>query len=99
MNTYSLVDENKDLEELLFSYYNIGRIRNQVSHGVSGVNIYPGQRRLRKENDNVRMLSDAVEHFIQQYDLVKEKIKNKDTTVLTITNEDLRDYMYSRPQK
>lgn len=96
LSTYSLLEEKEDLEELLFSYYNIGRIRNQVSHGISGVSVYPGQRKLRKMNDNVRMLSEAVEYFIQRYDAAKMKIKDKTVSPLTITIEDLKNHIFSR---
>jgi hypothetical protein len=99
LRTYSLVEEKEELEELLFSYYNIGRIRNQVSHGISGVSVYPGQRKLRKTNDNVRILSEAVEYFIQRYDAAKVKIKDKTVSPLTITIEDLKNHIFSRKAK
>ena len=99
LNTYSLLEEKEDLEELLFSYYNIGRIRNQVSHGISGLSVYPGQRKLRKINDNVRILSEAVEYFIQQYDAAKAKVKDKKALPLTITIGELKDHMFSQKSK
>lgn len=99
LGTYSLLQEKEDLEELLFSYYNIGRIRNQVSHGISGMSVYPGQRKMRKVNDNVRMLCEAVEYFIQRYDAAKVKIKDKEVSPLTITNEELKNYFFSRKSK
>ena len=95
LSAYSLMEGKEALEELLFSYYNIGRIRNQVSHGISGVSVYPGQRKLRKVNDNVRILSEAVEYFIQQYDAAKMKIKDKKVSPLTITIGELKDHIFS----
>lgn len=96
LRTYSLLEDKEALEELLFSYYNIGRIRNQVSHGLSGVTVYPGQRKLRKVNDNVRMLSESVEYFILQYDAAKAKMKDKAVIPLTVTIGDLKDHIFSQ---
>lgn len=96
MRTYSLLEDKEVLEELLFSYYNIGRIRNQVSHGDSGVNVYPGQRKLRRVNDNVRMLREAVDYFIQRYDTAKAHINGKKVSPLTITTEELKNHVFSQ---
>ena len=96
LKTYSVLEDDMHLEELLFSYYSIGPIRNQVSHGRSETRVYPGQRKLRKENNNIRGLKDATDHFIQQYDAAKEKIKDKKPAVVTITNEELKAKAYER---
>jgi hypothetical protein len=94
LRAYSLLEDKTVLEELLFSYYNIGRIRNQVSHGDSGVSIYPGQRKSRNVNVNVRMLREAVEYFIQRYDVAKEQMRDKTATPRMISNEELKESFF-----
>lgn len=91
LRAYSLLEDKEELEELIFAYACVGQIRNQVSHGKSGVKKYPGQRKLRKENDNIRMIKDAVDYFIQQYDEAKRKIKGKEAVILTITGDDVKE--------
>ena len=98
LKSYSVLEDKKHLEELLFSYYNIGRIRNQVSHGLSGVSAYPGQRKLRKENNNIRGLRDATEHFIQQYDAAKAKIKDQKPSAVMVNAEELKSFAFSQPK-
>lgn len=94
----SLVEDKAALEELLFSYYYIGDVRNKVSHGLSGEKKYPGQRMLEKENENVALLNKAIEYFIQQYDIVRKMIDGKEFTNLIITEAELDKYAYANRQ-
>lgn len=91
LKSYSLLADRDELEELIFAYSSLGGIRNQVSHGKSGLKKYPGQRTISKENENIRAVKEAVDYFIQQYGAAKEKLEGAEFTVVTIEGDEVRE--------
>ncbi|MDO4740251.1 MAG: hypothetical protein Q4A66_06250 [Eubacteriales bacterium] len=95
LRSYSLMKDYTLLEELLYSYYYIGTIRNQVSHVISDEIRYPGQRLISTQNENVRVLDESIHHFISVFEQAVEDIGDAELDVVTISSGELRAYTNS----
>lgn len=99
MKAYSQITDVKVLEELLYAYYYIGPIRNLVSHGNNGEKQYPWQRLMHKESNTVRLMKEAIDHFIFVYDAVKKELNDSSFEIEKITGQELRQYNFENKPK
>ena len=68
MKGYSVLNEDRStLSELLFTYYTLGDIRNHINH-AEDQNADIKQIDLHAQTENIRLLTEGVESFIEAYE-------------------------------
>lgn len=88
---YSDFEDEKMLRELLWQYYHIGNLRNQVCHASAPST--PGTKCVMvKLASNSEMINEVVDVFVKTYILICEKMNNKDYKVNRLDEERFRTY-------
>ena len=88
---YSVCDDKQALEDLLFAYLHVGRIRNQTNHAEeraedSGT-LFPDDK---DDSSKLITIKESIEYYIQSYDKVSEIVKDKDPNVIRITSGEVK---------
>ena len=88
---HSLIDDHRtELEEMLYSYYTLGNVRNQVNHAARNADM-EGEHK----NDRLELVINTIEDFIAKYDAVLDIIKEKgleDFRAEIVTEEEFAQY-------
>ena len=88
---HSLIEDHRtELEEMLYSYYTLGNVRNQVNHAVRNADM-EGERK----NDRLELVINTIEDFIAKYDAILDIIKEKgmeDFRAEIVTEEEFAQY-------
>lgn len=93
---YSILNERRDLlEDVLYTYYHLGEIRNLINHAVVDENADIRSVDITKENENMSILRDGIERFIKAYEAarayISEEIKEP-ASVLQISQDEVKEY-------
>ena len=93
---YSVLSENLPLlENVLYVYYNLGDIRNKVNHAEERPVMAFTELDLNAENENLKMVREGLEFFLNVYDQARAYIKEHCTeapAVVQIAKEEFREY-------
>ncbi|MEG0597972.1 MAG: hypothetical protein RR502_08005, partial [Oscillospiraceae bacterium] len=70
---YSNLNNDDMLYELLLSYYNIGNLRNQISHAQTSDQVLPNLEGMKK-NESFQLCYDAISKFLSIYQSACSKV-------------------------
>ena len=87
----SACDDRQALENLLFAYLHVGRVRNETNHasdehGENG-SLFPEEKDISAKLIEIQ---ESIQYFIQAYDAVCENILGKDPVVVKITADEVK---------
>ena len=89
---YTICEDLQALEDLLFAYLHVGRVRNETNHASDGYEdystLFPSQKDISLK---LKEIEESIRYFIQSYDRVREKIDGKPVAVVKITPEEVRN--------
>ena len=87
---YTACDDRKLLEDLMFSYFRIGYIRNKTNHAEETVeepnSLFPNEK---EESSRLRDIRECIQLFIESFEKVCENIRGKDPVVVKITCDEV----------
>ena len=88
---YTACDSRETLQNVLFAYYNIGSVRNKISHAdTDGMS---DKRLMATEDDDsfaLEWMKDGIDYFIDCYEKAQEEVKNKHPKVVLISSDAVR---------
>lgn len=88
---YSACDDRQALEDLIFSYMHIGRIRNQTNHAEERAEDDGKLFHDDKDpSEKLVMIRESIQYFIQSYETVLEKISGKEPAVVRISSGEVK---------
>ncbi len=91
ITAYSVCDDRQALEDLLFAYLHIGRVRNETNHANDGHDsdgtLFPSDKEV---SSKLIEIQESIRYFIQSYDIVNELIEGKETNVVLITSNEVK---------
>ncbi|MBQ0146520.1 MAG: hypothetical protein KBS51_05340 [Lachnospiraceae bacterium] len=88
---YSCLDDDALLQELLFIYFQIGRLRNQVCHALPPEKALENGEEIRK-NDDTEKIVEVLTVFLNIYKSACRKAENADCHPVIITGDEFRAY-------
>ena len=98
----SACDDRQALENLLFAYLHVGRVRNETNHasdehGENG-SLFPEEKDI---STKLIEIQESIQYFIQAYDTVCENIRGKDPVVVKITADEVKSTarILAKPQR
>lgn len=87
----SVCDDRKALENLIFAYFHVGRIRNETNHAEEvsddGDSLFTD---VRDVSAKMVKISEGIEYFINCYDIVEANVRDKDPHVVRIDVADIK---------
>ena len=88
---YTACDDRQALEDLLFAYYYVGRIRNETNHAAENVEeadtLFPDEKDVSTKLIHIQ---ESIIYFIQAYDKVAGIVSSKDVSTVRITVKDVK---------
>ena len=88
---YTACDDRQALEDLLFAYYHVGRIRNETNHAAENVEeadtLFPDEKDVSLKLIHIQ---ESIMYFIQAFDKVTELVRDKDVSPVRITVKDVK---------
>ena len=79
------------LEDLLFAYLHIGRVRNDTNHANTGsgdnVSLFPDEKDVSVK---LVQIQESIRYFIESYDTVLNQIAGKKPVVVRINADDVK---------
>ena len=88
---YTACDDRQALEDLLFAYYHVGRIRNETNHAAENVEeadtLFPDEKDVSTKLIHIQ---ESIKYFIQAYDKAAELVSDKDASVVRITVKEVK---------
>lgn len=94
IRAYTLCDDRHALHELLYSYYNVGTIRNITNHADGDVTGLTYAREDSEIGERMNKIKHAIEFFIKSYDDVRNIIDScgRENDVVEIEAADIVGY-------
>ena len=89
---YTACDSTETLQNILFAYYNIGYVRNKISHADMDA-VVTENRLMRSESDEspaLTWMKDGIDYFIDSYEKAMAEVQNKKPQVILITADEVR---------
>ncbi len=91
INGFTECDSLETLQDALFAYYNVGYIRNQISHA----NDEAMERKNQSASDGEEIsalawMKDSIELFIRNYEKAMAEVKDKNPNVIIVTADEVR---------
>ncbi len=91
ITAFTACDSRKTLENVLYAYYNIGNVRNKISHADAEVmNESRLMQSISDESTALLKVKDAIEYFITCYDKAMAEVQNKHPNVVHISGQEVR---------
>ena len=89
---HSIVEDHRpELEDMLYSYYTLGNVRNQINHAQRNQDT-EGERK----NERLELVINTIDGFIKKYDIILAIIKEKgleDFRAETVSQEEFSEYV------
>ena len=89
---YTACSSMETLQNVLYSYYHLGEVRNKISHADAKA---MAERRLNVSESDVSyamvMMKEAIEYFITSYDKAMEEVQGKNPKIITVTPDEIRN--------
>ena len=89
---HTACDDRQALEDLLFAYLHVCRVRNQTNHANDGSSdagtLFPSDKDISAK---VIEISEAIRYFIESYDKVYENVKDKNPDVVRFTVQEVKN--------
>ena len=88
---FTACDSMETLQNLLFAYYHIGKVRNKISH--ADTDAMTETRLMVSESDDSSALvwmKDGIDYFIDSYEKAMAEVHGKAVQVIIITGEEVR---------
>ena len=86
ITAYSACDDRKMIEDLLFAYLHVSRIRNETNHAREGRDengtLFPQDKDM---SINLIQIDESIRYFIQAYDRISDNIRDKEPVVIRIS--------------
>ena len=97
IKAYTICPDSEALQNLLFSYYYLGDVRNATNHAVEGFGGFSSIMNDSDVGERMNAISQAIEYFIHCYDTVEEIIFKTGAVadVDTIPNSDIVEFARS----
>ena len=93
---FSVLYDRKDLlEDVLYTYYHLGDIRNRINHAEVSENENIRTIDIGKENDSLVLLRDGINAFLKAYDAAREYMResvNEMVNTYQIPPEEVSSY-------
>lgn len=93
IKAYSNLHDDAVLYELLYSYYKIGLIRNQVCHAIPPREAMENGEELMPSS-NLSSLRESLWKFFRLYEAVLKKLSPKDPKPLVLDDNDFKTYRF-----
>ena len=91
ITAFTACDSRETLENVLYAYYNIGNVRNKISHADAEVmNESRLMQSISDESTALLKVKDAIEYFITCYDKAMAEVQNKHPNVVHISGQEVR---------
>ena len=88
---YTVCEDMQALEDLLFAYFHVGRIRNETNHAEERVEeadtLFPDEKDVSVKLIHIQ---ESIMYFIQAYDKVAEIVSDKDFSSVRITVKEVK---------
>ena len=103
---YSVLNENRDiLNNLLYTYYRLGDIRNQINHAEDKPE--GSEIDVHAVAENIKMMKEGVEAFVKAFEIARAKaleVHPEPVETWQITQAELKEYtfahkIYGNPNK
>jgi len=92
INGHTACDSIETVQNVLYAYFNLGSVRNQISHAD---NEAMAERRLVvSESDTsyaMLMMKQTIEFFIMSFEKAVEEVRNKNPKIVEISSDDVRN--------
>ena len=89
---HTVCDSIETVQNVLYAYYNLGTVRNKISHSDSEA--MAERRLIVSENEAsfaMVMMRQSIEYFIQSYEKALEEVRNKSPKIVAISPDDVRN--------
>ena len=87
----TVCEDRQALEDLLFAYLHVNRIRNKTNHAQDNAEetelLFPD---LKAESSKLAEIRESIEYYIECYDRVIDLIKDRKPTVVKITYDEVK---------
>ena len=89
---YTACDSMETLKNVLFAYYNIGFVRNKISHADTDAAVTENRLMTTESDESPAMvwMKDGIDYFIDSYEKAMAEVQNKKTNVILITGDEVR---------
>ena len=89
---YTACDSMETLKNVLFAYYNIGFVRNKISHADTDAAVTENRLMTSESDESPAMvwMKDGIDYFIDSYEKAMAEVQNKKTNVILITGDEVR---------
>ena len=84
---YTVCDDRQALEDLLFSYLHIGRVRNETNHANDTVSASDDDKGI---SSRLTEITESIQYFIESYDKVYENVKDRKPAVVRISSNEVK---------
>ncbi len=94
--SYSILLDRRDLlENVLYTYYRLGDIRNQVNHAADEKVKNLSEIDIKSKNESLELLQKGIHDFVEAYEAARQYVREsgKEITVLQITKDELKEYV------
>ena len=87
----SVCEDRQALEDLMFAYYHVGRIRNETNHAedraVESGTLFPDEKDVIAK---LIRIQEGIQYYIQTYERVYDLVKDKNPTVIRVSTSEVR---------
>lgn len=93
---FTACDNLETLQNVLFAYYNVGFVRNKISHADS--NAMELRNQAASDSDDISALTwmkESIDLFIDSYEKAVAEVQDKTPNVVIITGNDVRELAQS----
>ena len=88
---FTACESLETLENALYAYYNVGYVRNQISHAEDKVMERKNEGASGSDDFSaLTWMTDSIDFFIDSYDKAMAEVQGKDPNVIIITSDDVR---------
>ena len=89
---YTACDSMETLKNVLFAYYNIGFVRNKISHADTDAAVTENRLMTTESDESPALvwMKDGIDYFIDSYEKAMAEVQNKQTNVILITGDEVR---------
>lgn len=96
IKAFTIVENKELLKELLFFYYHVGDVRNEINHAGSDSEFFRSTEFITK-NHCIEKISEVIDRFIFVYQKVLNSIEGKPYEPHIVNLDEMKTFLNARP--
>ena len=92
IRAHTICPDREALQDLLFAYYHLGTVRNQINHAAEEFSGFYTVKPYTDSGDRMKTIIQTVDYFIHCYDRVVGLIGDRKPNVVKIENYEIEEY-------